>query len=236
MDISNKAELMYRSLIIILFIVFLATFYQYSQNGRYRYTKMSGYNAYVIDSRTGEVFQGIVSIEKYNAYKQQLEAANAAAQAEARTEAWAKVMGTMPSYYDNAKTFTSDDLRQMALKVAQYYGVPKDLLLGITATASDWNPVAKNPTNGALGLEQFTDDKAKNYFREPLTGDVNDPRWHPGYSIDAAARYLIALYDKYGNWPEAVMHYGDNTPAYLQRVKREAAREANLLLNSKKGK
>jgi len=244
MNFSSKVASIYRwiaesqrGIMIVLFIVFLAIFNQYSQNGRYRYVKMPDRDkAYVIDSRTGEVSLGGVSTEKYYAYERQLEAAEAATQAKEKAKAWDRAKAAVHSNYEIGQTFTPDDLRPIAMHVAEYYGVPKDLLLGITAAASEWNPVAKNPTSGALGLEQFTDDKAKNYFTEPLTGDANDPRYHPGKSLDASARYLNDLYAKYGNWPEAVMHYGDNTPAYLEKVKRAAAREADLLSNSKKRK
>lgn len=237
MKISTKAASIYRwmseshrGIMVVLFIVFLVIFYQYSQNGRYRYTRMRGYNeAYVIDSRTGEVVLGRVSTDKYYAYEWQLEADKAAARAEAKAQA-AKAAkayeATVLSNYAIGHPFTPDDLRQMALKVANHYGLPKDMFLGIAAAASDWNPLAKNPTSGALGLMQFTDDIAKKYFREPIIDDQNDPRYHPGKSLDASARYLVDLHKQYGNWRDAVLHYGENTPAYLNRVIKASQDEA----------
>jgi hypothetical protein len=59
MVVDNKAELIYRSIVIILFIVLLAVFCQYSENGRYTYHKEI-YNTtndkYVADSRTGTIY------------------------------------------------------------------------------------------------------------------------------------------------------------------------------------
>jgi hypothetical protein len=53
---SEKADLIYRSILILLFIAFLVIFYQYSQNGRYTYhrAKDDAYEyQYIVDSRTG---------------------------------------------------------------------------------------------------------------------------------------------------------------------------------------
>lgn len=54
MDMQGKAELIYRTILVILFIVFLAILYQYSQNGRYIY--IPGDNLAALDSRTGTLY------------------------------------------------------------------------------------------------------------------------------------------------------------------------------------
>lgn len=133
----------------------------------------------------------------------------------------------MATNYEIGQTFTPDDLRDMALQVADHYDVPKDLFLGLNAHESSWNPLAKNPKSSARGLGQFIDGTAKSYFDEPITNDENDPRYHPGKSLDASARYLKDLYGQHGDWEKAVLHYGENTPAYLNMVKAAAGREAD---------
>jgi len=56
---QDKAELIYRGIIIILFVVFLAIFYQYSENGRYTYHKEieeNLINKYVVDTRSATIY------------------------------------------------------------------------------------------------------------------------------------------------------------------------------------
>lgn len=58
MIIQDKQELIYRSILVILIIVFLAIFYGYSENGRYTsFHRETGgmYEQYLVDSRTGTV-------------------------------------------------------------------------------------------------------------------------------------------------------------------------------------
>ena len=71
---------------------------------------------------------------------------------------------------------------------------------------------------------------------QPITNDENDPRYHPGKSMDATARYLLDLFKEHGNWQKAVLHYGENTPAYLNRVKRAAVQEADEYEHFHQGK
>jgi hypothetical protein len=142
----------------------------------------------------------------------------------------------MATNYEIGQTFTPDDLRDMALQVAEHYDIPKDLFLGLNAHESaGWNPAAKNPKSSARGLGQFIDGTAKSYFDEPITNDENDPRNHPGKSLDASARYLRDLYGQHGDWEKAVLHYGENTPAYLNKIKEAAGREADEYEHFKQG-
>jgi hypothetical protein len=56
---QNKQELIYRSVLVILFIVLLAILYRYSENGRYTYHKEitdNGDDKYVVDTRTGTIY------------------------------------------------------------------------------------------------------------------------------------------------------------------------------------
>jgi len=59
LGMQNRAELIYRSLLILLFVAFLVIFYRYSENGRYTYHKYlynNGEDRYVVDTRTGTVY------------------------------------------------------------------------------------------------------------------------------------------------------------------------------------
>jgi len=56
---SEKLELAYRGVLILLIIFFLAIFYQYSENGRYSYHKeIQDFidKRYVVDTRTGIIY------------------------------------------------------------------------------------------------------------------------------------------------------------------------------------
>ncbi|MGA8142081.1 MAG: hypothetical protein WB948_15525 [Desulfobaccales bacterium] len=70
MIIQDKQELIYRNMLVILFIVFIAIFYMYSENGRYAYFHKEivkgigtykdidvGWKVSVLDTRTGTIYQ-----------------------------------------------------------------------------------------------------------------------------------------------------------------------------------
>lgn len=130
------------------------------------------------------------------------------------------------SYYEKSKLIPTSELRDYAIQIADEMGIPNDLFLGKTRVESSWNPIAKNPDSSARGLNQFIDSTAAKYFDEPISKngiDPNDPRYHPGKSMRAAASYLLDLKNQYGTWSEAVKHYyGSEVPgendAYLRNV------------------
>lgn len=55
MNTTDKINLILRGVIIVLFIILLAIFYQYSENGRYTYHH-SNNEIYIVDSRTGTYY------------------------------------------------------------------------------------------------------------------------------------------------------------------------------------
>jgi hypothetical protein len=77
------------------------------------------------------------------------------------------------------------------------YGLPAGLLSRVAYQESRYNPNAKSPA-GALGLMQFMPATAKDFGLNPLD---------PEASIWAAAKYLKQLYNKFGNWKEALAAY-----------------------------
>lgn len=115
-------------------------------------------------------------------------------------------------------------LQKMADDVADHYGVPRDIFKALVGHESSWNPLARNPKSSATGIGQFLDKTAQSYFDEPISPkgeSPNDPRYHPGKSMDAAARLLVDNYKRTGNWADAIKSYGEGTEEYLQRVIRQ---------------
>lgn len=77
------------------------------------------------------------------------------------------------------------------------HGLPAGLLSRVAYQESRYNPKARSPV-GAIGLMQFMPATAKDFGIDPLD---------PIDSIYASARYLKQLYNKFGNWKEAVAAY-----------------------------
>jgi hypothetical protein len=60
---QTKSDLIYRGILVILFIILLLIFHQYSENGRYIYhkeIKATFDDKYVVDTRTGTIY-GIIN-------------------------------------------------------------------------------------------------------------------------------------------------------------------------------
>ncbi|MEK9628942.1 MAG: lytic transglycosylase domain-containing protein [Nitrospinota bacterium] len=89
-----------------------------------------------------------------------------------------------------------DSLTELANRVAKKHNVPESLFQKLIQTESSFNPKAKSP-RGAMGLGQLMPGTAEelglSLKEEPSIGSV----WHPESNLDASARYLRKLYDKY---------------------------------------
>ena len=89
-----------------------------------------------------------------------------------------------------------DSLTDLANRVAKKNNVPEFLFQKLIQTESSFNPKAKSP-RGAMGLGQLMPGTAKelglSLKEEPSVGSV----WHPESNLDASARYLRKLFDKY---------------------------------------
>jgi soluble lytic murein transglycosylase-like protein len=112
---------------------------------------------------------------------------------------------------------------QAAIAAARRHRVPEDLFVRLVQAESGWDPAAVS-TKGARGLAQLMPATAR-----MLRVDIDDP----AANLDGGARYLRAMYDRFGSWrlalaaynagPEAVVRHGGVPPfaetrAYIGRI------------------
>jgi soluble lytic murein transglycosylase-like protein len=94
----------------------------------------------------------------------------------------------------------------VAQAAARRYDIPDDLFLRLVQQESGWNPHARSP-KGATGLAQLMPGTAR-----ALGVDINDP----AENLDGGARYLRAMYDKFGSWRLALAAYNAGPGAVEQ--------------------
>jgi transglycosylase-like protein with SLT domain len=83
------------------------------------------------------------------------------------------------------------------------YGLPPDLAL-LPVVESEFWPTARGHS-GERGLWQLRPATARRFGL--VVGTRRDDRLHPERATDAAARYLVFLYERYGDWPLALAAY-----------------------------
>lgn len=93
---------------------------------------------------------------------------------------------------------TADDFGQMIQSAAQRYELPSDLIAAVIKAESNFNPLAQSHA-GAKGLMQLMDGTAQGL-------GVKDS-FDPEQNIDAGARYLRMMLDRYGSLPLALAAY-----------------------------
>jgi hypothetical protein len=94
----------------------------------------------------------------------------------------------------------------VAKAAASKYDIPEDLFLRLIQQESGWNPNAVSP-KGATGLAQLMPATAR-----VLGVDIGDPE----QNLDGGARYLRAMYDKFGSWRLALAAYNAGPAAVEQ--------------------
>ncbi|MGL5011091.1 MAG: lytic transglycosylase domain-containing protein [Paracoccaceae bacterium] len=95
---------------------------------------------------------------------------------------------------------------ETARAAARRYDIPEDLFLRLVQQESGWNPNAVSP-KGATGLAQLMPGTAR-----ALGVDINDPE----ENLEGGARYLRAMYDKFGSWRLALAAYNAGPGAVEQ--------------------
>lgn len=96
------------------------------------------------------------------------------------------------------------------------HGLPEDLT-ALAIVESAMNPLALSKA-GARGMWQFMPETARRYG---LRCDYQlDERLDPFRSADAAARYLKAAYNRFGNWPLAISSYNCGPGAVESAIKK----------------
>jgi len=89
-----------------------------------------------------------------------------------------------------------ESLPELADRVAQKNNIPESLFKKLIQAESSFDPKAKS-NRGAMGLGQLMPATAKelglNLKEDESIGSV----WHPESNLDASARYLRKLFDKY---------------------------------------
>lgn len=84
-----------------------------------------------------------------------------------------------------------------AVRLAEKYNLPRDVFLSLVYQESRFNPEARSP-KGAYGLAQLMPGTAS---------DLKADRYDPAQNLEAGARYLRQLYDRFGSMPLALAAY-----------------------------
>ena len=96
----------------------------------------------------------------------------------------------------NSSIFNKDSLVQLANRVAAKNNVPKPFFQKLIQAESSFDPKAKS-SRGAMGLGQLMPATAKELGLSQKKDDSIGSVWHPESNLDASARYLRKLFDKY---------------------------------------
>ena len=113
--------------------------------------------------------------------------------------------------------------------VLKKYGVPEDIKY-LAVAESGLDPKIVSPA-GATGLWQFMRETGKQYKLE-INGEI-DERYHIIKSTEAACRYLLSAYKKFGSWSLVAASYNAGRKRILSEMDRqEVTNYFDLLLNA----
>ena len=96
----------------------------------------------------------------------------------------------------NSSIFNKDSLVELANQVAKKNNVPKFFFQKLIQAESSFDPKAKS-SKGAMGLGQLMPATAKELGLRLKKDDSMDSVWNPKSNLDASARYLRKLFEKY---------------------------------------
>ena len=97
---------------------------------------------------------------------------------------------------ESSNIFNKDSLHKIANQVAQKNNVPETLFQKLIQTESAFNPNAKSP-RGAMGLGQLMPATAQELGLSLKEDHSSGSILHPESNLDASARYLRKLFEKY---------------------------------------
>lgn len=86
---------------------------------------------------------------------------------------------------------------QMAVLMAELYGIPKQLFFNLVTAESNWDPMIVSP-RGAIGLAQLMPATAEELGVDP---------WDALENLEGGARYLSQQYEHFGTWELALAAY-----------------------------
>ena len=89
-----------------------------------------------------------------------------------------------------------NSIQSLTANIANQNGIPEKLFQKLIQTESGYDPKALSP-RGAMGLGQIMPETAKELGLSIGDSKTNGSVWHPESNLDASARYLKKLYDKY---------------------------------------
>jgi len=98
------------------------------------------------------------------------------------------------------------DYTELVASLAEKYGIPNELAQRWVMKESGFDESAVNSRTGATGLTQIMPATAAEpgYGVAPLSAEL---LMDPAANVDLGMRYLRAMYDKFGNWPDAFRAY-----------------------------
>lgn len=108
------------------------------------------------------------------------------------------------------------DFTGAANSYADQYGIPRDIFAGLITQESGWDPNAQAQGSSAYGLTQLT--KAAQI--DTGVTDITDPN----QQLMGGASYLSKMFDKFGNWNDALAAYNQGPGGDLSKGQNYASR------------
>lgn len=96
------------------------------------------------------------------------------------------------------------DYQSSAETIADQYGIPQPIFLGLIQQESGWNTNAYSSA-GAIGLTQLMPSTASGLGVNP---------WDPMANLKGGAAYLASLYQQFGSWADALGAYNAGPGAW----------------------
>lgn len=111
----------------------------------------------------------------------------------------------------------SERIFHTVVPILKKYGIPEDLKY-LMAIESNLDPMAYSSA-GAAGLWQFITSTGRQYGLE-VNSNV-DERYNVEKSTEAACRYLLDAYAKYGDWMTVAASYNSGTNGVSRRIDKQ---------------